>query len=186
MFYNYRQNNIFDDIMRDEIVSERVKEVKEKILSWLKEEAMSPEELADPNAYFNIKVKVRGLVFHIVQNVRNIDSLFVGGKLVLTPAQLSLLRNNMDEKKRQEFFWDLRLALLRNNELGDFQIKPNPPHDVREVLITSRRIFYDSLTKDRLISAILAVYKAIIMVIWMLERYAGAITPKEGKALFYV
>ena len=186
MFYDYCQNNIFDDAVRDEILSERVKEVKEKILSWLKEEAMSPEEMADPNAYFNVKVKVGGLVFHVVQNVRNIDSLFVGGNLVLTPAQLSLLRNNMDEKRRQKFFWDLRLALLGNNELGEFQIKPNPPHDVREVFIASRRIFYDSLTKDRLISAILAVYKATIMVIWMLERYAGAITPKEGKTSLYV
>ena len=84
---------------------------------------------------------------------------------MFTEEQLKLLKD-MDEKKRQEFFWELRLALLKNNELGYFQIKPNPPHDIREVFISSRRLYYDGLTKDRLMTTI----KAIFMVIWMLEQ----------------
>lgn len=160
--------------------SERVKETKEKVLNWLKEEAFSPQEVSDSQAYFNIGITVSGLAFHVVQSVRNIDSIFVGGNLVLTEEQLKLLRD-MNVKKRQEFFWDLRLALLGNSELGDFQIKPNPPDDFRELFVASKRIFYDALTKDRLVSAISGVFKAVMMVIWMLERYAGIVTPKMKK-----
>lgn len=98
----------------------------------------------------------------------------------MTEEQLKLLRD-MNVKKRQEFFWDLRLALLGNSELGDFQIKPNPPDDFRELFVASKRIFYDALTKDRLVSAISSVFKAVMMVIWMLERYAGIVTPKMKK-----
>jgi hypothetical protein len=65
----------------------------------------------------------------------------------------------------------LRLALLRNNELGDFQIKPDPPNDIAEVFVASRRIFYDTLTKDKLISIIQIVYKEVMMIVWMLEYY---------------
>ena len=168
-------------------MSERVKEVKEKVLNWLKEEAFSPEEISDANAYFNFNIKVAGRPLHVLQNVRSIDSIFAGANLVFTPPQLSLLKNSMDKKKRQEFFWDLRLALLGKTELGDFEIKPNPPDDVREVFISSKRIFYDALTKDRLIHAIGSVYKNVTMVVWMLEeRYAGATAPQKKKTSTYV
>jgi hypothetical protein len=160
--------------------SERVKETKEKVLNWLKEEAFSPQEISDSQAYFNIGIMVSGSPFHVVQNVHNIDSIFVGANLVLTEDQLKLVKD-MNAEKRQGFFWDLRLALLENSELGEFQIKPNPPDDFKEVFIASRRIFYDALTKDRLISAISSVYRAVMMVIWMLERYAGVVTPKMKK-----
>lgn len=167
-------------------MSETVRKVREKVLNWLKEEALSPEEVSDPNAYFNFGIKVGGSPLHVVQNVRNLDSILVGGRLVLNQPQLDLLKNKMDKKKRQEFFWDLRLALLTNNELGDFRIEPKPPEDVQSVFVSSERIFYDALTKDRLIHAIHSVYKAIMMVIWMLERYAGAPTPKGKKTSPYV
>ena len=163
-------------------LNEMIGATKQKILTWLREEAFSPEEMPDPNAHFNFGIKVAGSPLHVVQKVHTVDSIFVGANLVLTPDQLDLLGESMDGKKRQEFFWDLRLALLSNSELGDFQVKPNPPHDVREVFITSRRVFYDALTKDRLILAIQTVYKAVMMVVWMLERYAGKITPKESQS----
>jgi len=162
-------------------LSEKIKEIKEKVLTWLKEQAFSPQEMPDANAYFNFGIKVAGHPLHVVQDVRSLDSVFAGANLVLTTPQLSLLKN-MDKQKRQEYFWDLRLTLLGNTELGDFEIKPNPPDDVREVFISSKRIFYDALTKDRLINAIGGVYKAVMMIIWMLERYAGAPTPKEKES----
>jgi len=165
--------NVFEPLfMVTKILSERIKETKEKILGWLKEESLSPEDVADPNAYFNFGVKVSGSPLHVVQSVGAIDGVIVGANLILTPTQMDQLKS-MDGKTRQEFFWDLRLALLKNNRLGDFQIKPDPPDSIQEVFVSSRRIFYDALTKDRLINAIGDVYRAVMMVIWMLERYAG-------------
>jgi len=162
--------------------NEKVKETKEKVLGWLKEEVLSPEEISDPHAFFNFGISVGGLRFHVVQNVRSVDSIFVGGNLVLPEEQSQLLREKMDEKKRQEFFSDLRLALLTNSEIGDFQIKPSPPDDIREVFVASKRVFYDALTKDRLVSAIHAVHKAVIMAVWMLESHSGIATSKTKKS----
>jgi len=153
--------------------------MKEKIICWLKEEKLQPKEIADPNAYFNISITVGGLLLHVIQRTDQIDSITVGANLVFTEEQLKLLKD-MDEKKRQEFFWELRLALLKNNELGYFQIKPNPPHDIREVFISSRRLYYDGLTKDRLMTTIFTIHKAIFMVIWMLEQKVE-IKPKNER-----
>ena len=156
--------------------SERSKETKEKIIAWLKEEAYSPEETSDPNAYFNILAKIGGMGCNVVQNVKSVDSFIVGTNLVLVPEQLDLLKG-MGSEKRKAFFWDLRMSLLKNSELGDFQIKPTPPNDTQSVFISSRKIFYDGLTKGTLEEAIHAVIKAVIMVNWMLQQYAGIITP---------
>jgi len=167
-------------------LSERIREVGEKILNWLEEEGLSPEEVDDSNAHFNFNVKVAGRPFAIVQNLLSLDSVFVVANLVFTSNQLTLLEKKMNNKERKEYFWDLRLALLRNSELGDFEIKPNPPDDVREVSICSKRIFYNVLTKDTLIHAIHSVHKAVMMVIWMLERHAGAPAPKEKMRSLYL
>lgn len=167
-------------------LSQRIREVGEKVLKWLEEEGLSPEEVNDPDAHFNFNVKVAGRPFVVVQNLLSLDSVFVGANLVFTADQLTLLKKKMNKKKRKEYFWDLRLALLKNSELGDFEIKPNPPDDVREVSIFSKKIFYDTLTKDTLIHAIHRVYKAAIMVNWMLERHAGAPAPKEKKSSIYL
>lgn len=172
---------------RDEMgLSEKVREIKEKVLNWLKEEALSPDEVSDPNAYFNFGIRIANMPFNVVQNVRNLDSIFVGTNIVLSPSQQSLIKDNMDKKKRQEYFWNLRLALLMNNELGEFQIKPSPPNDVREIFVSSKRVFYDGLTKNELIHAIHSVFKAVMMIVWMLERHAGIPTPKEKKSSPYV
>ncbi len=166
-------------------LSERVGEVREKVLNWLKEEGLSPEEMEDPNAYFNFNVNVGGRTFNVVQNVLSLDSIQVAATAVFTPEQLTLLKNKMNKKKRKEYFWDLTLTLVKNSDLGDFDIKPDPPDDVREVLVCSRKIFYDALTKHKLLHAIHSAYKAYMMVIWMLERFAEQPFPKEKKrALF--
>jgi hypothetical protein len=166
-------------------VSERVGEVREKVLNWLKEEGLSPEEMEDPNAYFNFNVNVGGRPFNVVQNVLSLDSICVTASLVFTPDQLTLLKHKMNKKKKKEYFWDLRLAMLKNSDVGDFDVKPDPPDDVREVFVCSRKIFYDALTKHKLLHAIHSAYKAYMMVIWMLERHAGQPFPKEKKTTLF-
>ncbi len=173
-------------IVGEDSLSERIREVGEKVLNWLEEEGLSPEEVNDPDAHFNFNVNVAGHPFVVVQNLLSLDSVFVGANLVFTSDQLTLLEKKMNKKKREEYFWDLRMVLLENGELGDFEIKPNPPDDVREVTICSKRIFYNTLTKDTLIHAIHNVYKAALMVIWMLERHAGAPAPKEKQRSLYL
>lgn len=157
--------------------SETITKVKEQILIWLKEEALSPQENADPQAYFNISIKIRNLGCNIVQDVRHVDSVFVGANLVFGADQQILLKG-MGLQKVNDFLWDLEMSLIKNNELGDFQIKPKPPHDIQAVFISSRRIYYSELTKGSLVFAINVVLRAIMMTMWMLEKHAGVMTPK--------
>src|SRR6266581_1094730 len=135
-------------------LSTGIKETKEKILFWLKEEALSPEEIVDPNAYFNFAIMAGDLKMHVAQNSRLIDSLVVGAKWTLGKEQIDLHKNILDDPKKVALYWDLQLMLAGDNQLGDYQIGPNMPHDFKELLITSNRIFYDSLTKQALMHAI--------------------------------
>lgn len=164
--------------------TENIKETKEKIVNWLKEEACSPEEKPDPNTYFNISVKFGKLGCFIVQPVQKRDSLIVAVRLPIPSEQITLLKE-LNAEKKKDFFWDLRLSLLKNNELGDFKIEADSPEDIKAVVITSRPIFYEDLTKGRLISAIFAVTRAKLMVIWLPQKYAGIIPSKKDQKLPY-
>ena len=75
--------------------------------------------------------------------------------------------------------------MIRNNELGDFGIRPSPPNDIREVFISSKPIYYDEISKSRLMSAIRVVYRTANEVVWLLEMNAGANAPKEYRPDFY-
>lgn len=160
-------------------------EAKLKTLTWLEEEGLSPTETTDPNASFNLGIKAAGMPLHVVQSTRRNDSIIAAINLVLTEGQLNLLRSKMDESKRLVFFWDLRISLVRNNELGDFGIRPSPPNNIREVFISSKPIYYDELSKSKLMSAIRVVYRAANEVVWLLETHAGANAPKEYRSDFY-
>ena len=51
-------------------MSAKIKENREKILFWLKEEALSPEEIVDPNAYFNFVIKLGDIRLNVIQPSR--------------------------------------------------------------------------------------------------------------------
>lgn len=164
--------------------TDNITEIKEKIINWLKEEACSPEEKPDPNTYFNILVKFGSLGCRVIQPVQRRDSISAAIKFPVPPEKIALL-NGLSAEKKIEFFWDLRLALLKNNELADFQIEQDSHGDTKAVTIFSRPIFYEDLTKGRLMSAIFAVTRATLMVIWMIQKYAGKLPAKKGQKLPY-
>jgi hypothetical protein len=156
-------------------------DIKKKVANWLKEEGFPLKEVPDPDAGFNFSVKVGGFAIDVVQNLRR-DAILVRSTLVFNKKQTTQLKG-MEEKRRQEFLWDLRMRLLNNNEVGTFTIKPNLER--MEVLVQSRGIFHDALTKDRFIHAIIVVHKAITMVIWMVKWYSGEGKPTQTSLYIY-
>jgi len=166
-------------------MSNPIENVKKKI-DWLTVEGYQPEDVSDKDlqALFNILAKVAGgHPYHIVQKKDKQDCFFIACNLVLTPQQLSLLAK-MGKEKRWSYFWNLRLRLLTHQNLGDFEIKPNPPKRVTEIFISSKPIYYDALTKNRVISTLIDVYKSTMMAIWMLEQTAGV--PVSSTESMYV
>jgi hypothetical protein len=151
------------------------------VSKWLREEGFPFKELKDPDANFNFSVKVAGFAIDVIQNLRR-DAILVRSTLVFNDKQKAQLKS-MEEKRRQEFLWDLRMYLLNNNEIGTFTI--NPELKRMEIMVQSRGIFLDALTKDRFIQAIIVVHKAITMVIWMVKWYSGQSKPTQTSFYIY-
>jgi len=149
--------------------------VKETVFEWLREAGYLPKEVPDSAARFNISITVTGLALDVVQNPGG-SAVLVRSTLLFNRDQLTLFRG-MDGRTRDNFLWDVRFTLLNNNEVGTFEIKPDPENF--RAVVQARGIFPDALTKDRLIHAILVVHKAITMIVWKLERYAG-LSRSEG------
>ena len=57
--------------------------------------------------------------------------------------------------------------------------------EIKAVTLASRPIFYDELTKSKLFAAIYAVSRATLMVMMMLQKYAGKIPSQKDQKLQY-
>jgi hypothetical protein len=165
-------------------MSSNIQVVKSKIIGWLKEEACSPEERNDPNAFFNIGAKIGNFSCNIVQSVQKQDSFAIATNLILAKEQIVMLQE-MTPEKRQKYFFDLRIVLASNNELGEFAIKPQPPERIETIFVTSKPIYYDGLTKDRFMNSIFPVLKAIMISVMLLEQHAGKIPIKKDGSTKY-
>jgi len=90
-------------------LSVKIKENRDKILFWLKEELLAPEEIVDPNAYFNFKIKSGDLWLNVVQNVHFVDSFIVGTKWTLGNNQLNLHKNIMGRFKKDSLLLEFTI-----------------------------------------------------------------------------
>lgn len=147
--------------------------VKKRIVDWLETEKLRPKEIPDSNAHFNIVAHISNLGFNIIQRKDKKDNIFIGTNLNFTPQQISLFKG-MNEAKRQSYFWNLRMRLLNSPNLGSFEIKPHAPQEISVVFISSKPIFYDGLSKDRLLNVLFDVHKAVMMTVWLLEETSGS------------
>jgi hypothetical protein len=91
----------------------------------------------------------------------------------------------MNPEKKTALFWDLRLSLVSNSELLDFQIESDTQEDIKAIGMSSRPIFYDAMTKDRLFSSIFGITRAVLMIMWMIQKYAGILPPKKDQKVPY-
>ena len=96
------------------MVNEKINETKQKILDWLKEEAFSAEEKADPNAFFNIQATRNNMEVNIIQAIPRNDSFFIVANIITAEEEQTFLKA-MGSEKRLNFIWDLQMNLLKNN-----------------------------------------------------------------------
>jgi hypothetical protein len=155
-------------------------EIKRKVTGWLKEEGLFYEEIEDPDTYFNFSIKVAGISMDVVKDITR-DVVLVRSTMIFNKDQTKTLKA-MSEKSREDFFWEVRIRLLTNVEVGAFEIKPDL--DRMEVFVQARGIFRDGLTKDRLLNSVLVVHKSLTMIVWLLEHFAG--TTEEEANIFYM
>ena len=161
-----------------------IESTKAKIIQGLNDEGFPVKEIADSNAHFNLRTTLGGRSYSIFQSKNKKDSVLVACTLRLTPEQIELYSKLKGEDK-QSFFWNLRIALLTRQSVGDFKVKPGSPAHFEEVFISSKPVYYDGLTKDKFFSILYEIHKSAMMVTWMLEETTGAPSREEGLQIIY-
>jgi hypothetical protein len=164
----------------------RTPDAKEKIRTWLIEERLSPEEVQNPGAFFTFKINVYGTIMFIVHSTQFPDSFSVSASFDLTGDKDQRILQTMDTKKRTEFLRDLSIALLSNNGIWYHLIRPNPPNEMKVFELASRRIYYDTMVKEKVMNAVMDVRNASGIFTCLFERYAGplAVPKHEVRASF--
>lgn len=158
----------------------RIVEAREKIRTWLNEERLSLEEVQNPGAYYTFKINVYGTIMFVVHSTQFVDSVSISASFDLTGEKDQTILQSMDMRKRSEFLRDLSVALLSNNGIWYHLIRPNPPSDMKIFELASRRTYYDSMTKEKIMNAILDVRNASGIFTCLFERYANPLSiPRE-------
>ena len=100
------------------------------------------------------------------------DELVIQGAVKFDETMTNKVEQ-LPEKERDEFLWELRFELVRTNlEFNGVRI----PLKRIEV---SERIFLDALTKDTFLRRVSQVRKGILIVLWMLARKFAQEPPKR-------
>ena len=154
-------------------MSFNIKDVENKIVMWLKEEKLSPERLEEPNAFFNIKIKLGGFFLHVNQNTVFNDSITVSCSLVYTEDQLSLLNERMDAGSKREYFNKIKTELTLHPYIWNFHVDPE-----KGVLMHSKRLYYDCLTKDSLMHLVYLMAKIWKLPIRLIDDYFQVFWPE--------
>jgi len=163
----------------------RIGDSREKIKTWLIEERLSPEEVQNPDAYFTFKINVYGTIMFLVHSTQFLDSFSISASFDLTGEKDQAFLASMDLRKRTEFLRDLSIALLSNNGIWYHLVRPNPPKEMRSFELASRRVYYDTMTKEKVMNAILDVRNASGIFTCLFERYStSSITRQEVRASF--
>lgn len=143
------------------------------ITNWLLEEGFTIKEVDDPQARFNYYAEdsdKRNV--NVIQLWKNLTRIIIGTNATF-PEEIILKLQRMDEKERNDFFWELRLGLLQMNVgFGGISLP------FEKVNLTSN-LWLDNLSKDVFMRRMFDVRKALVFVFWTFERRFGPFKPDD-------
>lgn len=150
----------------------KVKEVEAKIMKWLKEESLSPKRVEDPNAFFNYQVQYGGKYLHVYQNINFSDSITVTCVRNYTEEQVILLNERMDEHSKTDYFHKIKRDLTLHPYIWNYYIGE------KQIIMHSKRLYYDNLTKDNLMHMIHLMVKMFYLPIMLIDDYFQEFWPE--------
>jgi hypothetical protein len=157
--------------------TESVQAVRLKIFGWLRDIKAEPENIIDKNAHFNIRYKIGAYYLIAAQPLTVGDAITLYGSSAPTDQQLAAAYKDFDETRHGEFMNDIKLYLLAMGEVGNYELKTNPQGRFVSLELQSKQIFYDGLTKDRLVSVSLELVKAMLAGALIFENHFGKLLP---------
>lgn len=150
-----------------------IEEAEAKIVKWCKKEKLSPKSVEDPNAFFNYEIQVGNTVLSVMQNTNFSDSLTVSCRLLYSKDQLILLNELIDSRSKREYFNKIKTELTLHPYIWNFDIDEN-----KGVLIHSKRLYYEDLTKDNLMHMVYLIAKMWRLPIRLIDDYFQEFWPE--------
>lgn len=154
-----------------------IDDMSKKVRSWLSEEGIYKDRVADNNAHFHYIGEIpsgSGRLFDVFQPKNRDDLIIVANGFVFPPQHLKNLRD-MDDARREEFIWDIRFGLLFRE--SGFNMLPDIKNPERVDFI--REIHYDGLNKNKLMESIRENFRCNLFIIWKLNKQFGELVPRS-------
>jgi len=151
--------------------SKEVEETRDKIRAWLAQEALFKEELVEENLYFQLAAEYpakSGRHLSVIQPKNHEDMIVVFSRIRLAEAHKRAL-SAMPPKERERLIWQMRYDLLFQDSSFEMESEGN---DLQSIRFT-REIYYDGLTKNKLMEAIRDNFKCELYVVWKFQEIFG-------------
>ena len=149
------------------------KDVKKLVKKWLEEEGMFDEEAEDPKSVFNYIINYPMELKHkmnILQPADSKDKVLVLSGTRFEPETVERMRS-MPQPELDDLLWDLRLSLCARPT--EFELRRPGEQGIPEALVITALIYFDGLTKDRLMTTIRDVYKSKLLALWKIQQRTG-------------
>ncbi len=152
-------------------ISQKIADTRDKIKSWLKEEGLFKEELQTDGPYIQIMAEFpcgSGRHLSVIQPRDHEDMIVVFSRIVLADVHQKAF-SAMPPAKKEQLLWQMRYDLLFQK--SSFEIEPIGA-DMRSIRFT-REIYYDGLTKNKLMEAVRENFKCELYVVWKFQEIFG-------------
>ncbi len=150
---------------------QEVIDTQEKIKTWLVQEGLFKEVVQIENLYFQLAAEFpaqSGRHLSIIQPKNHEDLIVVFSRIRLADMHQKAL-SVMPSKDRERLIWQMRYDLLFQD--SSFEIEPTRSN-MQSIRFT-REIYYDGLTKNKLMEAIRDNFKCELYVVWKFQEIFG-------------
>ncbi len=162
------------------MISEETEETCNRIIAWLSQEGLFKERVQDENLTFHLAAEFpakSGRHVNIIQPKGHEDLVLVFSRIKLADFHKNAL-HAMQPKAKERLIWEMRYALLFQESSFDFE----PPGSELESVRFTREIYYDGLTKNKLMEVLRENLKCELYVVWKCQEVFGDSASTGGRA----
>ena len=158
-------------MVRIEMSSKEIEKTRDDIVAWLTEEGLFKEQLIEENLHFQIAAEYpakSGRHLSVIQPKGHEDMIVVFSRIKLADQHHQALLS-MPPKERERLIWHMRYDLLFRESSFEMEPGGGDMHSIRFV----REIYYDALTKNKLMEVIRENFKCELYVVWKFQEIFG-------------
>jgi hypothetical protein len=148
------------------------REIEKKLRTWLTDEEYFVKTQTNPSAAFILIASnpAAGISVTISQNAKHSDRIEITSQMMFGEYVKKI--NELPKQEREDFFWNLRFSLVTS----DVIFAMVPPENPQSVVVM-KNIWYDGLTKDRFMTAVLRVGEGALLCSWKVVHKFGYLEP---------